>query len=299
MALAQVRLEVASPVRTPLPYGLMSVVQQPATADQHWQLGVEFEPITCSRADITFESCPASGGLDKTARDVLGLSASNPFTVYTMAQCSTVGFVDRAQELAAAVLTAGEARAVEREFWTGELGVTPHLAEDTAITGSDGEVEQSAATVLVSGAVDVVEGIARLEEALGDCYGNEGVIHVSPSVLTHMCAYGIAYRDGPRMRTCNGHLIAAGAGYPGTAPNGSAPATGSRWAYATGAVFLYRSAVNFVGANPGEIVNRTKNTVAQIAERTYVVGWDCCHFALPISIGGEIAGAFNSAGALP
>lgn len=294
MALTQVRLEVASPVRTPLPYGLMSVVQQPATTDPHWQLGVEFEPITCSRADITFESCPATGGFDKTPRDVLGLSGSNPFTVYTMAQCATVGFADRARELATAVLTAGEGRAVEREFWTGELGVTPHLAEDTAITGSDGEVDQSAAVVLVSGAVDVLEGIARLEEALSDCYGNEGVIHVPPSVFTHMCSKGIAYRDGPRMRTCNGHLVAAGAGYPGTAPNGSAPTTGTRWVYATGAVFLYRSAINYVDAIPG-VVNRSKNTIAQIAERTYVVGWDCCHFALPVSIGGEIAGAFGSA----
>lgn len=295
MALTQIRLEVASPVRTPLPYGLMSVVQQPTTADDHWQLGVEFEPITCSRADITFESCPASGGLDKTPRDVMGLSSANPFTVYSMAQCATVGFAERAREMASAVLTSGEARAVEREFWTGELGVTPHLAEDTAITGSDGEIEQSAAVVLVTGAVDVVEGIARLEEALSDCYGNEGVIHVPPSVLTHMCAESLATRDGPRMRTCNGHLIAAGAGYPGTAPNGTGPPTGVRWVYATGAVFMYRSVVNFVGSNMADVVNRSKNTVAQIAERTYVVGWDCCHFALPISIGGEIAGTFGSA----
>jgi hypothetical protein len=290
MALVAARLEVAPPVRTPLPYGLMSVAQTRDTTDPHWQLGIEFEPYTCSRADITFESCPASGGFDKTPRDVLGLSAANPFTVYTMAQCSTSGFVERSRELASAVLTAGEARAVEREFWTGENGLTPHLAENTAVTGGDGEAEQSAASVIVTGAVDVVEGVARIEEALGNCYGNEGVIHVPLSVLTHMQAHTLVTRDGPRLRTASGHLVAAGAGYPGTAPDGSAPADGVRWIYATGAVLLYRSAVTFVGTTTADVLNRTKNTVAQIAERTYVIGWDCCHFGLPINIGGVTSG---------
>lgn len=298
MAITTARLEVAPPVRTPLPYGLLSVAQTPTAASSHWELGVEFEPYTCSRADITLESCPASGGVDKTPRDVLNLRGSNPFTVYSMAQCSSVGFIDRADALATAVLTAGEARAVEREFWTGEHGVTPHLAEDTAVVGADGEVEQSAATVLVSGGVDVVEGIGRLEEALGDCYGNEGVIHVSPAVLTHMQAWNLVTKDGARLRSPSGHLIAAGAGYPGTAPDGSGPPSGLRWAYATGAVFVFRSAVTLITGN-AETLNRAKNDVARIAERTYVVGWDCCHFALPISIGGTVAGQFGSAGVIP
>lgn len=294
MALTTARLEVASPVRTPLPYGLMSVAQMPATTDEHWQLGVELEPYTCSRADITFESCPASGGLDKTPRDVLGLTAANAVTVYSMAQCAAPGFADRARELASAVLTSGEARAIEREFWTGENGLTPHLAEDTAITGSDGAVEQSAAITITGSPVDIVEGIGLLEESLSACYGSEGVIHVPPSVLAHMNAWNQVIRDGPRLRTGSGHLIAVGAGYPGTAPNGTAPAAGVRWIYATGAIFIYRSAVNFVGANVAETLNRSKNTIAQIAERTYVVGWDCCHYAIPINIGGDTAGSFGS-----
>jgi hypothetical protein len=31
-----------------------------------------------------------------------------------------------------------------------------------------------------------------------------------------------------------------------------------------------------------------------VAERTYVVAWDCCHFALPISIGGVVGGAVGA-----
>lgn len=289
------RLLVAPPVRTLLPYGLMSVAQSPTLSDNvHWQNGVRFEPDTCNRANITTTDCPEPPA-DKIPTDPRGYRGSNPFTVYTMPVCSPIGYIDEAEKHALAALTSGEARTVEREFWTGEFGTTPHLAEDTAVTGSDGAIEQSAATVLVTGAsVDVVEGIALLEEALAECYGNEGVIHVPRSVLTHMSAWSVATRDGSRLRSPSGHLIAAGAGYPGTSPSGAQPPAGVRWIYGTGAVFVQRTEPIVPASRPSDIVNRLKNDVILVAERTYVIGWDCCHFAIPINIAGVTTGTLGT-----
>lgn len=295
MALNPLRLPVAAPSRAPLPYGLVSAAQQVTETDVHWRNGVWFEPDTCDAAGITTQSCAATGGADKPVTPNMDLRAANPFTVYTLPVCSAVGLLpDMAQSRAAAALTSGEARAVEREFWTGEHGINPHLAANSAVTGTDGSTEQTAATVIVTGGVDVVEGIALLEEALDSCYGNEGVLHVPPSVLTHMAAWNLVTKDGPRLRSPSGHLVAAGAGYPGTSPAGAAPTAGSRWVYATGAVSMWRSAIDFYAQTPADILDRQKNNVIFIAERTYVVAWDCCHLALQVNIGGVTSGTAGS-----
>jgi len=295
VVLTAARKLVASPVRTLLPYGLMSVAQPIEDSDSHWQLGVRFEPDTCTQANITTMDCPAPPA-DKMPTETMGLRGSNPFTVYSMPVCSPIGYIGEAERRAIAALTSGEARTVEGEFWTGAAGTTPHLAASTPITGSDGTIEQTAATVLVSGAVDVVEGVALLEEALSSCYGNEGVLHVPRSVLTHMTAWNLVTKDGAKLRSPSGHLIAAGAGYPGSspvAPTGS-PGAGLRWIYGTGAVTIRRSGIEVPAARPADVLSRSKNDVILVAERTYVIGWDCCHFAIPISITGVTTGTLGT-----
>lgn len=286
MVLAAARLLVAQPTRVLLPYGLMSVVQTPTDSDNvHWQNGIQFEPDTCERARVTTTDCPAIPP-DKIPTDPPGLRGANPFTVYTMPVCSAPGFIEEARTRALAALTSGEPRAVEREFWLGEFGVTPHLAvTGAAVTGADGLVEQSSPTIITGGPVSPVEGLALLEEALSSCYGNEGVIHMSPGTLTHLWTNGSVTKDGARLRTGNGHLVAAGAGYPGTFPGAAEPGgSGVRWMFATGAVFMRRSDPIVPEARPGGVLNRGNNSVFLVAERTYVIGWDCCHFAIPIRI---------------
>ncbi len=85
-----------------------------------------------------------------------------------------------------------------------------------------------------------------------------------------------------------------GGGYPGTAPDGSAPAYGVNWMYITGAVFGYRSGIKLNGTKI-EHFDRSVNTLKVIAERTYVLGWDCCQFGVAVSYGGIITGLPNSA----
>lgn len=169
MAISDGRMLVAPPTRVPLPYGLLNAAEPQEDADAHWQLGIRFQPVPCGPAGVTLEPCPSVTGGPSLAATSVGIvtRGASSFTVYAWIDCSTVGFIDEAQSMASAMLTAGEGRAVEREFWTGEFGTTPHLAEDTAVTGTDGSVEQTAAVVVTGAPLDVVEAVGSLEDALG------------------------------------------------------------------------------------------------------------------------------------
>ena len=288
---------VSRPVRVTSPYGLITSVGLPTGDDPHWLMGVRTEIGTCGPATVTTASCAVTGTGDLIKLDALSVRGVSAFTVYGSPTCGTPGFIDDAVKYATDALLSGEGRAVEREFWTGTAGTTPHLAANVAVTGSDGAIEQTAA-VIVSGApltgVDPVEGLARLEEALGWCYGAEGVIHAPNSVITHWDAFSLLRRDGLKLRSPSNHIVVNGNGYPGTAPDGTGPATGLRWVYATGAVDLRRGPVETMSTANAEILDRAKNDVAVFAHRTYVITWDCCHLAIPIKIGGIAADAFGA-----
>lgn len=292
---------VPAPTRTPLSYGLLSVSQTPIDTNEHWRLGVRYEPDACTPDNLTFEVCPATGSPEiKLPTDTWTTRAANPVTIYALPICGPVGNWDDYEQRVTRAFTSGEARAIEREFWTGENGLLPHLAADTEVsgTGFDSEVViQTAADVLVTGAVDITEGIALLEEALATCYGNEGVLHVPPIAVAHLQARHLVTVDGPRLRSPSGHLVAAGAGYVGSAPDGTGPTDGVYWLYATGAIFVRRGALTLTSSKQ-QALDRERNDVVLVAERTYVVGWDCCHFAVPVRFGGELSGLVGNPDAL-
>lgn len=281
---------VARPTRVTSPYGLFSVAQLPTESNSHWMLGVRTELGTCAPANVTTDSCAVTGNGTKVQVDAISTVGATPFTVYSIPACGTVGFVDDAEKYARDALINGEQRAVEREFWTGAAGTTPHLAANAQVLSSDGTIEQTVATVVVSGgaSVDPTEGLGLLEEALAWCYGAEGVIHAPPSVVTSWEARGLVRHVGSTLRSPGNHLIARGDGYPGTGPDGSMPAI-SRWVYATGAVQLRRGDIEVKASTSAQVVDRSKNDVILVAERTYVIDWECCHLAIPIKIGGIAA----------
>lgn len=296
---AKPRTYVAAPDFTPLPFGLLTAladsIRRPA--DNHWQMGVNYEPV-CAQSDTTFGDCFAvSGtGLDpvgeppsKTATESLQIRGATPFTVFTEIDCSAVGFWDRANDLVRESFTQSEQEQVERAFWTGLAGgqpvVFPHLAEDEEIIDNFGILLQTAATVVSGNStpVDIVVGLAHLESELASCYDGVGVIHAPRSLLPFMAAEHLIVRENGSYRTVGGNLVVFGAGYTGSGPDGVVP-SGSAWMYATGAMFIYQSEpliLEPTGRNANAF-DRTNNTVRAIAERTYVLGWDCCHLAVHV-----------------
>lgn len=288
---------VPPPPRTPMPYGLLEAVDLRTDADPHWQAGVEWQPL-CGGSSTTFDFC-VTGGAPPRLADTGGrdMRAALPFTVYAEIDCSPVGPTwDNEMNDARRLLELTEQYQVERAFWTGQItGLTglenrvmPHLAANTAVTeqigGSPSNLItlQTAATVVSGSAVAATAGIGALEAALAACYDGEAILHVPVQAIPVMASNVLFYRDGPALRTFNGNRVVAGAGYANTSPSGVPAAPGTAWIYATGALFAYKSDVKQFTRE--QSLDRSVNTLKAIAQRNYVLGWDCCHFAVLINV---------------
>lgn len=308
--MAQPRKYVERPSFTPLPFGLLSSLQTEIRnpAEPHWQGGVTWESL-CGTGNTTFDECltvtgtggpppPPPSKTDNGGRTTRG---ALPFTVFAEVDCSPVGNWDDIQSDVATVLARTEQYQVEQAFWTGLAGgrqvVYPHLASSTELYDASGALLQTIAleSVAATGnvSVDVVEGIAYLESALATCYNGVGVIHVTRRIATHMAAFSLLTQEGGRLRTVNGNVVVVGSGYTGSGPTGST-SVGADAAYATGMPFIYRSAA--YAFRREESLDRSDNTVKAIAERTYVIGWDCCHYHSHIQVGGIPGGLIGDAG---
>lgn len=290
------RQVVDPPAFTPLPYGLLSVVQYPPAGDSHWQNGITYQsmcsPTVTGMGATTYEECiavtgtgsppPATSLSDNVDNPI---RAATPCTVYTEFDCSPVG--SDAKAMAERALGQTESWQVERAFWTGlaqnQLVVFPHLAAVTQVLSADGALLQSVPVTGGSATMDMVQALGLLEGFIADCYNGVGVIHVPQRALPSLDAYSLVHRVGPSLQTQNGNLVAVGAGYPGSSPAGAAPAAGTIWMFATGSVMAYRSQVQ--SRSTEEYFDRAKNTYKAIAYRTYLLGWDCCHAAVLAKLG--------------
>lgn len=293
---------VDPPSFTPTPYGLLSVVQTPTADGPHWQNGITYVPV-CADPASTYDECIAVTGTGqpptpptRTNTTSVAPRGATPFTVYVDFECSTVGN-ENAAEIARTAMAGQETWQVERSFWTGISGgqqvVFPHLAAnaqvlDAPVSGGTTTVLLQTAATIVTGVGDTLtslpEALGLLEGALADCYNGIGVIHIPQILAPTMAAQALIKPQGARMYTANGNLVAVGAGYPGTSPAGAARSADKVWIYATGAVMMYRSDVK-IRDDLTSAINKAENTITMIAERTYLLGWDCCHFAIQASLG--------------
>lgn len=295
------------PTFTPSRYGLLSVVDRLNVGGSHWENGVTWSAYcTSGMGAATYDECIAVTGAPdagiaepsvKTANVNHVLYGATPFTPYVRFDCSPVGNAE-AQAIATEALARTEEWQVERAFWTGFVDgkklAFPHLADNAERVDNNGAILQQVASPVVTGAaVDVVTGLGLLEQGLADCYGGRGVIHVPVKVLSSLESATLVQTVGGRsvdsgqfgrqLETTAGNLVAVGAGYPGTGPNGASPSATTAWLYATGPVFMLRSPVKV--NNFASSVNRENNTIEMIAERTYVLGYSCCLLAVQVQLG--------------
>lgn len=278
-------------VFTPLPYGLWDTVQTPDAGAVHWQNGVTWVEH-CPTGDTTYDECLAVTGTGappapaaKTANIEQTTRGATAFTVYAEFECSPVGLAN-AESIASDALARVEQLQVETAFWTGTAGgqdiVFPHLAADAEVLDGQGVVLQSVASPVVTGA-DIVHALGALEQELADCYAGQGLIHVPRSVLPALAAWNLITESDGRLVTTAGNVVVAGGGYTGSGPDGAAPAAGTAWIYATGAAWGYRSDVYV--SRVRDSLDRSSNTLRMLAERNYLVGFECCLLAAHIVLG--------------
>lgn len=287
---------VNPPAFTPTPYGLLTTVEFPTANGPHWENGITYQP-NCASPSSTYDECIAVTGVGAPPpppafQNTVSIAprGATAFTVMVEFDCAAVGN-DEARQTALTAMASTETWQVERSFWTGVVGglvtVFPHLAANATVLDAQNILLQDAAIVVtgVSGdLLNMVEALGLLEGALADCYNGVGIIHVPQHALASLDAWGLLHPRGPVMYTAAGNKIAVGAGYPGTSPAGAVRGSNTTWLYATGSIMAYKGEM-LIRANDTQSFDKQKNTRKMIAERRYVLGWDCCHFAVNAGIG--------------
>lgn len=256
MAAVAPRQVVDGVLRTPLPFGLFSVLGFRGDDAGHWQNGVRFEGLTCEGlGGIGAPDCDPElvQGLPKELDGGMGPGGSgSPFTVYGHYQCSPIGrsFAD-AQALADQHLFSREEARVEEAFWTGNLGNVPNLSGANGFTAP-----------VDLGTREPHAAVALLEQEIAKRYGSQGVIHMSRENATLLDKH--LRVQGGRLFTALGTPVVAGTGYE------------SDRIVATPAMLGYRSEPFASSNRPGDLLDRANNNLFAITERTYLVAFDEC-----------------------
>lgn len=279
----------APPAFEPLPYRLVDAAE-PATFTGHQKLGVMFTPDFCGPMLNMNAVCVTGGPQLTTLPGGIPSRATDPFLVYSWLPCDVIGEgYDEMERRTREALVRNGPTTVEQVFWTGGTSngvVSPHLAANAVISevvGGSTTYLQTAATV-ITGTFTPTNAIARLESVMAGCYGGRPFIHVPRIVTPYLSERMIVKASGNRLVTDNGSVVVPGAGYTGTGPDGSAATNGNVWIYATGKVKAWSSPIDFTENSVAESIYRPTNTSVIIAKQWWMLGWDCCHFALQMSL---------------
>lgn len=210
-----------------------------------------------------------------------------PFVVEVPYTCSSWGFqVNNYEDKARRQLDAGLGKAIEHEFWTGEINpANPNLTywtpnDDTHIVNPGG----AAAPTPVS----VTLGLALLSGALANCAnGSRGMIHATPIVVSVMAELYLIDDDDTNENAylstrSRDDIVVSGSGYTGTGPFGQPDPTGSQaWMFATGMTDIRLGEPMIYPDEFAHAFDRATNTVTFRAEQTAAVSPDaCCMFAV-------------------
>jgi hypothetical protein len=218
----------------------------------------------------------AEVGVGKQARSGVEVVEGEGFAVLHLLECNPVGR-DDLEERARRALQMGEQRAVERV-------VATMLAR-----------HPDAVALASSTELSVVDGLAVLEKYAAANYPGVPVIHATPDVVTIMDAKSVVRREGTTLQTVQGTLVASGGGYsPLRAPNPPDPddgtttpltanAAGTEWLYVTGVVQVRRAAAIEVNGQIDTTGEGARNSRLYLAERPYVVTWECITAAVLVS----------------
>ena len=238
VATSAVYARVEAPAVAPHPYGLFSVASPESPSGTDWQIGISFESWACLDANVTRSSC-IDGLADAPPKEFEvcpNTQSVKPFTVY-----SGVKLTGQSQEVArsesTAILQNAEEYAAEKGLWAS-LG--------TAVTES--------------AALSPIGALALVENGLATGYMGLGVIHMTPGMAVRL-GTTVLIEKGNHLETIAGTPVVVGSGYAAAAPQAI---------YGTGQLKIMRGPVDTV-----EAFALSVNDLLVLAERTYVVAWDC------------------------
>ena len=194
-----------------------------------------------------------------------------PFVVLSSYECLFTDLAE-AEALTLQKLLSVEQSIVEQVFSSGDFAQAPSLANNPAVVS------------LVTTATELVDVISELEDAIycTSQYGAPAYLHMPIAVFNRMKFDHLIEFDGTRWRTPMGSVVSPGC-YAGLEPDGDTPVAGTFWIYATGQTTVWRSAEPFI-APVEAALNRTTNEYTGVAEREYVVTFECGIYAAPVTL---------------
>lgn len=264
---------VQAPALAPSRWGLIDAGDLVPESNPKFRNGIQFEPLGCAGpAKLSATECLPAGDPEVDPRDFgdngVPLQTADPVILYNGFTCKAVGISDADMKArASAALAAGESTGLERAVWG--LASTRLMDPDTE--------------VLTGSAVPLVKGVGLLEEYVSDNYGGVPIFHAPRKVSSHAGEKQQVRWDGGKPVTTVGSRWSFGA-YQNTDPDGAAAAVDTAWIVATGRVQIRRSDVAVRPANREQSFDRVNNTIFALAERTYVVSWECFRAAVLVSL---------------
>lgn len=267
-------VRIDGPECAPARYGLLSVAEVEDVSDGHWQGGYYHELESCDDLPVQTVACASPDEEKPSEGSGLSFPEGDAFIAIAPFRCSTGGLpLSEAWAHAQARLDQGEARTLERTFWTGvdrlgnpireTLGVDPSLAEDIT-PGAD--------------PVNITDGMAMLESWAGENQPCAPIIHAQRGIATYLAERGLVERDGDVLRAIGtGSRVAVGGGYTLSGPAGDLPEDGGGWMFITGSVKIRRGPVFFTPDQDdvAAATDRIVNDITVFAERSYGFSLGC------------------------
>ena len=272
-------LLVEDPTQTfPLRYGIFTAANGPLDLPVHGRNGgLRYVTSICADGFGYDVAC-----IGATASKVPAFSAGSttvtgtPFIIFATQVCGTVGYTyDEQRAMVVERLKSVEQGVLEDIFSQSTFGSAPGL-----ITG-DG-------IATLAGAGDAIQDVVgELERAMycgAVSYGPPAIFHVPIPAFNWMKREHLIEFDGTRWRTAIGTVVSTGC-YANNSPGGVAPADGVFWLYITGQTTIWRTPDSELQVAPVEgSLNRTTNQMLMLAEREYVVTYECGGFAKPVTL---------------
>lgn len=204
---------------------------------------------------------PCGDGVDEVEQASGGNPSGMPFWVEAFDQCSTMGSRDGHDARADALLDRITSAALAREFWTGALRDDAGWDVGPRLAGNDDVTVVTTAAVSPAKAVQLLAGPAA-EALLGPV-----VFHMTIGAFYGFSTGPALSASGNLITTLRGDLVVADAGYPGTGPDGQAPAAGEAWIYATARPVVHLGRKEDVQQD----VDRSNNTITARASRLALI----------------------------
>lgn len=246
---------------TPSPFSLLALIgypeTDPATSPEYWFNGLTWDSwcTTPASANGTLTGvehlCPDPSTIDPNGNGH-PLSEATAFSLYALDTCAPVGrTLAEARARAEERLSRFEATYLEQAVAQGLYGADPYLLQ----------IEPTEALP------DLVDAIAAAEEGIQALTGGPGVIHLRQRDALAGVAARILTVDplSGTLTTALGSRVVAGTGY--TALTGRV--------VATSALLARRSPLHPTTEAGDALFDHDHNIRYAIAERSYLVGWDC------------------------